>query len=91
MRYLTVLFVYFLLLTVSCTGKSSSGEVKSSGKNLKVIKLALMIRRADISWYRMQIEGFEEICRENGADYLILDIGVHFNGTYNFPEKPIKY
>ncbi len=71
-----ILFYFSLLaLFVSCGNRIPGKTVNAD------IRLALMVKRTDIKWYRMQIKGFEDTCRKHGIQYLILDNKMDSNLT----------
>jgi len=70
-----LLLFSLLVLLVSC-GSRVPGKIVNAD-----IRLALMVKRADIKWFRMQIKGFEDTCRKHGIQYLILDNKMDSNLT----------
>jgi len=73
--YAAVIFIVSLLL-FSCPGRE---PVSSSGGD--GIKLALIVKRSDILWYKSQINGFEDRCGALGIQYFILDNKMDANLT----------
>ncbi len=71
--FLSVVAVIFLLN--SCV---KNIENRSSSTN---IRLALMVKRADNSWYQSLIRGFENKCEKLGVSFLILDNRMDYNLT----------
>ncbi|MCD6397920.1 MAG: substrate-binding domain-containing protein, partial [Spirochaetaceae bacterium] len=66
---------YLLIFLISCENTDQSKSGNSS------ISLSLMVKRADIMWYQMQIKGFEDACTNLGVQFLILDNKMDSNLT----------
>ncbi len=73
MKPLILLFVSIFLF--SC---QKGNTPPSAGTD---VKLALMVKRSDIQWYKMQIKGFENRCVQLGIQFLILDNKMDSNLT----------
>ncbi len=63
-----------LFFVVSCSRGSNTDKSFSAG-----ITLALMVKRADISWSRAQINGFKAYCEKHRAQYLVIDTRMDSN------------
>lgn len=70
-----IICIFLCVLLISCVEKNQEETGNTE------IKLALMVKRADIRWYQLQIKGFEETCKSKGIQYLILDNKMDSNLT----------
>ena len=72
---LTLVILSLSLTLLSCQQSEVSHTPASE------IKLALMVKRSDIQWYKMQIKGFEDRCSQLGVHFFILDNKMDSNLT----------
>ncbi len=74
-RLLTLVILYVSLTVFSCQRNEITHTPASE------IKLALMVKRSDIQWYKKQIKGFENRCSQLGVHFFILDNKMDSNLT----------
>ncbi|WP_020610893.1 substrate-binding domain-containing protein [Sediminispirochaeta bajacaliforniensis] len=56
-------------------------EIAQDPKEKPDCHLAFLVKRTDMLWYRWEVDGFISVCRELGADPLILDNQMDHNRT----------
>ncbi len=73
---LKLLFILYLFLVIFSCQENNKKNASDTD-----IKLALMVKRSDIQWYKMQIKGFEDKCSQLGIQFFILDNKMDANLT----------